>query len=177
MELRLTETGSCGAACKLCPRYYIKGQDKCPGCNTLQHSESCPLIECIRGRKDTQSCWNCPDREDCQKWLTRTPCSAIAEKQNITRNVAFIREYGIEAFERLIKTRCNLLREMLETYDDGTSGDEYCHIANMLGINELQAALTQAWIECEGLSKQEKSAFLLSLLDKNQKSKKPRHRV
>lgn len=117
-------------------------------------------------KKGVEFCWDCPDSAGCEKWHTalKEGCNAVVTHQRIIDSISFIRENGIEAFACAQKTKERLLNEMLQHYDEGQSVNEYCIAATVLQVEELEAVLTQAWIESPGSRIDARSQHLHSLI-------------
>lgn len=69
---------ACGTNCFMCERYRSKS---CLGClseNQFQ-DEKCPAYVCIR-EKDINSCWDCDEREECEKYRECIEICPLKEK-------------------------------------------------------------------------------------------------
>ncbi len=86
-------------------------------------------------------------------------------------NIAFIQKNGVNEFEKVQKTRENLLKEMLQEFNEGRSKSYYCIAATVLEIEELEEALTKAKEDSIGLEIKSKSKVLHSILDEIAKRK------
>ncbi len=60
---------------------------------------------------------------------------------------------------------------MLRDYNEEYFAQNYCAAASILDINELEAALTQAWIDTKGMGPHDKSECFRSLLNRTYDSK------
>jgi hypothetical protein len=83
----------------------------------------------------------------------------------LENNIAFIQKNGVNEFEKVQKTRENLLKEMLQEFNEGRSKSYYCVAATVLEIEGLEKALTKAKKDSTGLEIKARSKFLHSILD------------
>ena len=163
MQVKYLDIGICGVSCKLCPVHYARDDSRCGGCKDEHRLDpSCPFVACAITRKKVEFCWECPESDNCLEWQNAMSigCNAVLEYQRIDDNVSFIRENGIDIFASIQKTRGKLLGEMLHDYDEGRYTQEYLYAASTLGVGELEAALTDAWINTAGMRIDRKSEYL-----------------
>jgi len=167
MQVRYPEIGICGVSCRLCPDHYSREENICNGCKDEYRADiTCPLRVCAVTKKGVEFCWECQDSDNCEILRTalREGCNLAMEYQSAEENISFIKQNGIEVFDKAQKTRGKLLNEMLHEYDKGSFVREYCAAASTLEVGEMEAALTQAWINTAGMELDGKSEYLLSVL-------------
>lgn len=168
MQVRYPEIGICGISCRLCPGHYSRETNVCNGCKDEQISNpSCPLLVCAINKKKIEFCWECTESDSCEvlRSVLREGCNVLVKYQSAEDNISFIKQNGIELFDRIQKTRGKLLSEMLHSYDNGCFVQEYCAAASILEVGEIEAALTQAWINTAGTKASDKSEYLFSVLN------------
>ncbi len=170
MRIEYPEIGICGLSCRLCADHLLEDDNKCDGCKSEYRIRSGgPFITCALEKGGIEFCWQCPENETCNEWQQfRSSCKkddADACHQKLEDNLSFIMQKGIDAFEQDQRMRQKLLHEMLNGYDDGQSSGYYFSVANLLEIDELEAALTVAWRDADGLEVDEKTGLLRSILD------------
>lgn len=144
--------GVCGLDCGLCPRYYIKGSSKCPGCggsDFFNKHPSCSFITCCVKKNNLEVCAECSDFP-CKKFKSEEDYSLVKESSSypsckkILPNLYHIKEKGIDRFiEQQIK-RIQLLNTMLSEFEDGRSKSFYCKSAIFLDISELENSIEKA---------------------------------
>ena len=90
MEYKIREYpqfSACGLNCGLCPRYYTKGQSRCPGCAgkgfTKSHC-SCSILSCCQ-RKGLEYCFLC-DEYPCKKYDGEGIVDSFITHMNIFRD-------------------------------------------------------------------------------------------
>ena len=170
VQIKYPEIGICGLSCRLCPRYHTESKSRCGGCKSeFRMSAGCPFITCAIKKKGIEFCWQCKENETCEKWRKHREFSKRVDSficyQKLEDNIAFIQKKGVNEFEKVQKTRENLLKEMLQEFNKGRSKSYYCIAATVLEIEELEKALTEAKKDSAGFEIKEKSKVLHSILD------------
>jgi hypothetical protein len=144
--------GVCGLDCGLCPRYYIVGPSRCPGCcgpEFLSKHPSCSFITCCVKKRNLEVCAECSDFP-CSKFKGDEEYQQVKESSSypsykkVLSNLGFIKEYGIEEFVGQQKKRIELLETMLANFDDGRSKNFYCKSAALLALATLENSLDKA---------------------------------
>lgn len=170
MIIKYPEVGICGLSCRLCPRCHTESKSRCGGCKSeFRMSAGCPFITCAIKKKGIEFCWVCKENETCEKWRKHKEFSKQVDSficyQKLEDNIAFIQKNGVNKFKKLQKTRENLLKEMLQEFNEGRSKSYYCVAATVLEIEELEEALNKAKKDSFGLDVKERSEIFHSKLD------------
>ncbi len=139
--------GCCGLDCGLCPRYYIVGDSKCPGCCGPDFSNkhpSCPYITCCVKKKGLEVCSQCGEFP-CSKFKSFLEnygkYDSFLTYKKAKSNLDFIHTYGLERFIEQQRKRIELLENMLKNFDDGKSKSFYCIATTLLPITDLETSL------------------------------------
>ncbi len=170
MAIKHPEIGICGLSCRLCPSYHAQGESRCAGCKSASRmAVGCPFITCAVKKRGIEFCWDCEEAETCDKWRLHREAGRKRDSfvcyQKLDDNIDFIRREGVKAFERTQKARENLLRDMLEEFNEGRSKTYYSIAVTVMEIEELKTALSQARRMSSGMGIKCKSKLLHSLLD------------
>lgn len=64
--------------------------------------------------------------------------------KKVPENLKFIKEYGVERYLELQKTRIDLLETILESFNDSRSRSFYCIASTLLPTADIEAALEEA---------------------------------
>jgi hypothetical protein len=135
----------CGLDCGLCPVYYTKGLSRCPGCcgpDFHNKHPSCSIITCCVKKHNYETCAEC----------TEFPCSKIDKWDNYDSfishrvslsNLRLIKEKGIELFFNQQQKRIELLKKMLDNFNEGRSKSFYCISTALLPIEDIERALEE----------------------------------
>lgn len=177
MKIEYPEIGICGLSCRLCPRYQSEGKSRCFGCKTESRMiVGCPFITCALKSKGIEFCWDCKENKSCEKWKTHREFGMKHDSfkcyQTLENDILFVQKNGIKEFEKLQKIREQILKEMLQDFNEGRSKSYYCIAATVLEIAELKEALKKARMNASELEIKGKSKLLHSILDEiaNQKN-------
>lgn len=170
MKIKYPEIGICGLSCRLCPNYHMDTKSRCLGCKSEgRMAVGCPFITCAIKKKGIEFCWDCEESKTCEKWRKRREAGKKVDSfkcyQKLEDDIAFIQKNGVAEFENLQKIREQLLREMLQEFNEGRSKSYYCIVSTVLEIKELKEALVKAKKNSKGLEIKEKSKSLHSILD------------
>lgn len=170
IQIKYPEIGICGLSCRLCPRCHTEGKSRCGGCKSeFRMSAGCPFITCAIKKKGIEFCWQCKENETCEKWKKHRKFSKRVDSfkcyQKLGNNIAFIQKNGVNEFEKVQKTRENLLKEMLQEFNEGRSKSYYCIAATVLEIEELEETLNKAKKDSFGLEVKERSEIFHSILN------------
>lgn len=170
MKINYPEIGICGLSCRLCPHYHTKGTSTCGGCKTgFRIGAGCPFITCALKKKGIEFCGNCEEHKTCEKWAKHRESAKKVDSfkcyQKLEDDIACIQENGVEEFELLQKKREDLLKEMLQEFNEGRSKSYYCIAVTVMEMGELEEALATAHKNSEGLDRKEKSRVFHAILD------------
>ena len=176
-EFLYPQIGICGLSCRLCPMYHTEGPSKCQGCKSeFRIAAGCPFITCAVKKKGIEFCWDCNESAECEKWRKHRDFSQKVDSfkcyQKLEEDIIFIRENGVKEFEKEQLYREQLLKEMLNEFNEGRSKSYYCIAATVLETDELQEALKKAKEISSSLTIKEKSKLLHSIIDEIVKQKK-----
>jgi hypothetical protein len=138
--------GCCGIDCGLCPRYHTTGGSKCPGCagpGFFEKHPSCGLITCCVKNKKLEVCSQC-DEFPCSKFDSWAEGDSFVTHRKTLLNLNSIRGEGLERFAEQQGKRMDLLKTMLQEFDDGRSKSLYCLATALLPVTALEESLHHA---------------------------------
>lgn len=156
--------------------FHSRSESKCNGCKSASRiAVGCPFIRCAM-KKGVEFCWNCEESSRCEKWGRHRAASRSVDSfvcyQKLEENIRFIQEKGIQEFEKEQRTREELLKKMLDEFNEGRSKTFYCIAATLLEVKELEDALNEARKKSKDLSIKEKAQTLHQILGKTAERKK-----
>jgi hypothetical protein len=135
--------GCCGIDCGLCPRYHTDGESRCPGCagkGFYEKHPSCSIITCCFLMKRFETCGDCEDFL-CKKIGNWDSADSFVTHRRCIDNLKSIRDHGFDEFIWQQKERLQLLKCLLEEFDDGRSKSFYCLAAALLPLDGLKATI------------------------------------
>ena len=176
MKIKHPGIGICGLSCRLCPNYHMNTISRCLGCKSEDRmAVGCPFITCAIKKKGIEFCWDCEENKTCEKWRKHREAGKKVDSfkcyQKLEDDIDFIQKRGVVEFEKLQKIREQLLKEMLQEFNEGRSKRHYCIATTVLEIDELKEALTKVRDGSKGLEIKEKYKLLHSILDEIAKQK------
>lgn len=142
----------CGLDCGLCPRFYIVGPSRCPGCagpDFFKKHPSCSFITCCVKKKNLEVCGQCPEFP-CSKFKSDAEyqqmqgSSSYPPNKKIIPNLNFIKEHGIKKFIEEQRKRIKFLETMIADFNDGRSRSFFCRAAALLDLKHLESSLDKA---------------------------------
>lgn len=170
MKIQYPEIGICGLSCRLCPMYNTGTDNRCSGCKSPTRMKvGCPFITCAIKKKGIEFCWDCEENDTCEKWQNHREAGKRADSfkcyQALEADISFILINGVAKFNDIQIQRSEILKEMLQEFNEGRSKSYYCIACTVLAIEELHEALKEARKMSKGSTIKEKSRILHSLLD------------
>jgi len=132
----------CGIDCALCPRYYTKGDSRCPGCGGSEFKEkhpSCSILNCCFFKRNLEVCCLCDDFP-CDKFkdFAKIEKDSFVTHRKIFSNFEFIKKNGLDAFIEEQNIRVNLLTLLLDKYNDNKSKSYFCKATALLSIESIK---------------------------------------
>lgn len=133
--------GACGIDCGLCPRFYTKGDSKCPGCGgtdfTLKHP-SCKILNCVMRDHHVTICSEC-NEIPCEMISSWDKANSFVSHLNCVINLKIIKKYGYSHYLETQAKRMKLLETLLQDYDDGRSKSFYCLATSLISIDSIDS--------------------------------------
>lgn len=130
---------ACGLNCGLCPRYHTEGTSRCPGCAgegfSLKHP-SCGVLSCCL-RREIEYCFLC-DEYACAKYEVADMLDSFISHKNQLHDLAKAKDIGLGAYETELNKKVELLKNLLDHYDDGRRKSFYCTAVNLLSLDDIE---------------------------------------
>ncbi len=153
----------CGLNCGLC-RMYIG--HLCPGCGGGEGNQSCKIARCSLGHGSVEYCFQCAEYP-CEKYEHVDDFDSFITHRRRRADIEKARRIGIDAYNGEQIEKAELLKELLERFNDGRKKTFFCLAVNLLEVEDIKAAITHASeiYPREEMSK-ERSSYVTSLLEK-----------
>ncbi|MDR0511606.1 MAG: DUF3795 domain-containing protein [Treponema sp.] len=142
---------ACGLNCGLCPRYYISGSSRCPGCAGEGFSEvhpPCGILSCCQ-RKGIEFCYLCEDYP-CEKYNGIDASDSFITHKNQMRDMYKAKRIGIEAYIAEQNEKIKALEELLNNCDDGRRKSFFCLAVNLLDVQDVANIMHRITGEIKG---------------------------
>jgi hypothetical protein len=141
--------GACGLDCGLCPRSHSDGKSKCTGCcgnGFWDVHPSCSFITCCVKQKGLETCAKCAEWQECIKYSQLLESAqgydSFISYKPVSKNLTFIRKYGIAEFAKQATEKQELLKYILDNYDDGRSKLFFCTVCQLIPLPKMKEAVT-----------------------------------
>ncbi|MBR3166277.1 MAG: DUF3795 domain-containing protein [Lachnospiraceae bacterium] len=148
----------CGLNCGLCPM-HLGGH--CGGCGF--GNQSCPIARCSLEHGGFEYCHECPEYP-CRRYKHIDEKDSFITHRNQKRDLAKIRQIGVEAYNTEQAEKKQILDKLLADYNDGRKKTLFCTAVNLLELQDLKDVLAQAEAECAALPLKERAAMVARLL-------------
>lgn len=155
----------CGLNCGLCPRYYTKGNSRCPGCAGAGFDAvhpPCGILSCSL-RKGLEYCFLC-DEFPCKKYDGADQTDSFITHKNQFRDIEKAKQMGIAAYEDELNLKIKMLEELLENYDDGRRKGLFCIAVNLLELKDVSFVMKQIKEETTSLAELKEKAKVAARL-------------
>lgn len=153
----------CGIDCGLCPRFHTKGDSACPGCGGVNFKEkhpSCGFLTCCVVKKGLEVCSDCSEYP-CKRFDSeKEGYDSFVTHRMVFANLDRIKDKGIEPFIAIQNIRMDVLKELLERFDEGRSKSFYCLSCALLPMETLIEIKEFARHLSESLELKEKSRLI-----------------
>lgn len=157
------EFSLCGLNCRLCPM-HLGGY--CPGCGGGEGHQSCPLIRCSLEHGGVEFCFQC-DQFPCGRYEKAMEFDSFLPHRHMIRDQERARNMGIETYLAQQGEKAEVLRFLLENYNDGRKKSLFCTAVNLLEAEDLIRLRTRLELETPvGLPGKERAALAAMLLQR-----------
>ena len=151
----------CGLNCGLCPM-QIGGY--CPGCGGGEGNQSCAIARCSLEHDKVEYCWQCGDYP-CGRYEGRDEYDSFITHRSRGKDMQKAKEAGSRAYGEEQAEKAEILRYLLEHFNDGRKKNFYCLAVNLLDLEDIRSVM-KVIAEKEGimdLPPKERAAFVSKL--------------
>lgn len=154
----------CGLNCGLCPM-HLGGY--CPGCGGGEGNQSCKIAKCSLQHGKIEYCNQCGNFP-CEKYEAADDYDFFITHRNRFRDFEKIKAIGTEAYREEQTEKVEILKDLLENYNDGRKKTFFCLAVNLLELDDLQTVMRQMKKEEleKNFSVKEKACYLTGLFQK-----------
>ncbi len=128
----------------MCPRFYTDGKSRCPGCGGADFSTtrpSCGALSCCK-RNGLEFCWQCGDFP-CPKYDGADKSDSFITHKNQFRDMGRARRESLDVYIAVLEEKMEILKLLLERYNDGRMKSFYCLAVNLMEIGDIRAVMTK----------------------------------
>lgn len=124
----------CGLNCGLCP---MRLGNYCPGCGGGAGNASCKIAGCSLKHGGMEYCFQCREFP-CGHYDHIDEFDSFITHQRRKADLEKVRRVGLEAYRREQMERAEILRRLLENYNNGRQKTLFCLAANLLELESLR---------------------------------------
>ncbi len=129
----------CGLNCGLCTMYL---DQYCPGCGGGAGNQPCAIIRCSRQHNGIEYCYLC-DEYPCEKYDGIDAFDSFITHRNQLKDIEKVKKIGLDAYKSELSEKMELLKYLLENYNDGRRKSLYCIAVNLLSLEDLRTVMNE----------------------------------
>lgn len=154
----------CGLNCILCPMHNM--DNGCPGCGGGEGHQSCSKIKCAIEKNIGEFCFEC-GQYPCDKYTGASEKDSFITYRNMFEDTEYAKENGIDKYEIILDEKADILRKLLENYNDGRKKTLFCTAVNLMDINDIKDAFKYiSSVSSSQMTQKEKSAYAADTIKK-----------
>lgn len=146
----------CGTICSDCEYYPAD----CQGCG--EGNQSCKIAKCSIRHGKIEYCNQCQEFP-CDKYGRADEYDIFITHRNWKQDFEKMKEMGMEAYNSEQMQKLEILKLLLEGYNDGRRKSFFCLAVNLLDLEDLKTVMEHLAEEkkLESLTLKEKSAYVV----------------
>lgn len=129
----------CGLNCGLCPMYHISEESHCTGCGG-EGRPTCEVIRCALGHENVEYCYQCSEYP-CDRYREEEFDSFVPKRSR--EDFTYAKERGMDHYKAELEEKIEILRFLLNNYNDGRRKSFYCTAVNLLELDDIKTVLDQ----------------------------------
>lgn len=152
----------CGLNCGLCTM-HLDGY--CPGCGGGEGNQSCKIAKCSQQHGKIEYCYQCGGFP-CERYEAVEEYDSFITHQNRLKDFEKMKAAGVEVYQKEQMEKTEILKDLLDHYNDGRKKTFFCLAVNLLELDDLQTAMEKMKKEEQerNLSAKDKAVYLTELL-------------
>lgn len=152
----------CGLNCGLCP---MRLDRYCPGCGGGAGNQSCAIARCGMEHGGVAYCFQCGSFP-CGKYEGLDEYDSFISHRNRRKDFETARKIGVDTYRDIQTRKAEILKLLLDQYNDGRKKRFFCFAVNLLELDDLERALEQLLTRNvpEGETGKERAAYAAGLL-------------
>ncbi|HPB16540.1 MAG TPA: DUF3795 domain-containing protein [Clostridia bacterium] len=136
-----TEFSLCGLNCALCVMHIDK---YCPGCGGGEGNQTCRIARCSMDKngKNIEYCYLC-NQYPCDKYDGIENYDSFITHRKQMKDLEKAKIIGLENYLLILEQKEEVLKYLLNNYNDGRSKNFYCLAVNLMDINDIKEIIMQ----------------------------------
>lgn len=149
----------CGLNCGLCP---MNINLYCPGCGGGEGNQSCSIAKCSLQHEKIEYCFQCK-KYPCEKYNNIDEYDSFITHQHQKQDMEKFQKTGIISYSEEQHRKKQLLKHLLNNYNDGRKKTLFCVAVNLLKIEDLENII-DLLDQTSSLDQKEKASRAAALL-------------
>ncbi len=129
----------CGLNCGLCPMYL---NNNCPGCGGGEGHQSCAIVRCSQQHGGIEYCYMCGEYP-CERYDGVTDFDSFITHRNMIKDFDKAKNVGLDAYQSALNEKVEILRALLDNYNDGRRKTFFCISVNLLDLQDVKCVVKQ----------------------------------
>lgn len=150
----------CGLNCGLCP---MNLDGYCPGCGGGEGNQSCKIARCSLEQGSPAYCGGC-GRYPCEKYQGFDDFDSFITHRRRDDDLRRMGKTGEEAYNAGLREKVEILRFLLDGFNDGRRKSFFCAAVNLLELEDLRPVVRHLEAETDGLPAKERAVRAAGLL-------------
>ncbi|MDO5562634.1 MAG: hypothetical protein Q4F74_03380 [Synergistaceae bacterium] len=129
----------CGLNCAICS---MKIDGHCPGCGGGNGNQGCSIARCSIKHGGFKYCSEC-ETYPCSKYDGITEFDSFITHRNQISDMAKMEKLGIDEYRFELEKKSQILKYLLENYNDGRKKTFFCLAVNLLDLIDSENVVQQ----------------------------------
>lgn len=121
--------------------YHISESSHCTGCGG-QGRPTCAIMRCSEQHGQVEFCSLCVEYP-CERYKEVAPYDSFLTTRNVLRDLALLKEEGLESYRVMLDEKITLLKFLLAHYNDGRRKTFFCTAVNLLSLEDLRRVIKE----------------------------------
>lgn len=137
----------------------------CPGCGGGEGNQSCKIAKCSIQHGRLEYCSQCSEFP-CDKYVKTEEYDIFITHRNWKQDFEKMKEMGVESYNSQQREKLEILRVLLEHYNDGRRKSFFCLAVNLLDLEDLKIVMKHLMEgnQQEDFTQKEKSVYAVKQL-------------
>lgn len=131
----------------------------CPGCGGGAGNQGCSIARCSLDHGGYNYCFECREYP-CAKYDGITEFDSFITHRNQLNDMEKAKHSGIPAYHAQLEEKANLLKHLLERFNDGRRKTLFSLAVNLLDLSDIEFAIEKIEGEISAESTQKEKAFV-----------------
>lgn len=115
----------------------MKLDNYCPGCGGGQGNQGCPIARCSLQHQNIEYCFQCIEYP-CEKYNGIDEFDSFITHRNQLKDMEKAQLIGMKKYHLELTEKNDILKYLLENYNDGRRKSFFCIAVNLLDIQDLR---------------------------------------